>query len=124
MKFSLACAYSSVLYADFDRTRGFYTQGPSLDELIEQINRAHQLGYTGVELETLTRTQLHDVFTKQNVARLKEVCESLAMDVPGFYTAVHPPRERNNASVQGFRGHLSSVLSARCEVCNGSFSST
>jgi sugar phosphate isomerase/epimerase len=83
-KLGLACAYSSVLYAEFDRTRGVYTKAPSVDDIAEQVRRTRELGYDGVELEALMTKQLDD-FTDENVSKLRKLCESLNLEVPSFY---------------------------------------
>jgi sugar phosphate isomerase/epimerase len=82
MKLSVGAAYSASVYARYEN--GLCVAAPSFNDILKTIRMAAHMGYDAVELETLVKTQVAEVYTAANVKTITEVISEFGMTVPHF----------------------------------------
>ena len=82
MKLSVGAAYSASVYGRYEN--GHYVAAPSINDVIETIRTTADMGYDAVELETLLKTQVTDVYTPDNIRKIRKVLSDVGITVPHF----------------------------------------
>lgn len=107
MKLNIGSAYTGSVYGVYEN--GTYIVAPSFNNVIEAIRATAKMGYDGIELETLVKQQVIEVYNPINIKRMAEVLSEVGIKSPHFniyhltYTLSSPKPEERKDAVRSFQ---------------------